>query len=90
MNGMLPPLFSKEEREKLEGVGATSEDANLDPGHRCGARRQEPREHANACRRRVWRVSRARFQLPNIFLPLLFEDAATPAGLRELAKRVWT
>jgi anion-transporting ArsA/GET3 family ATPase len=84
VNGVLPPLFSKEERQALESLD-----------------QQEPRSPAEAVvlagrdraiRERVQAASLARLskELPvsPAFLPLLFEDAAQPAMIRELAKRV--
>jgi anion-transporting ArsA/GET3 family ATPase len=84
VNGVLPPLFSKEERQVLESL-----------------KDREPRSPAEgvllagrdrATRERVQAASLARLlkELPvtPAFLPLLFEDAAQPAMIRELAKRV--
>ena len=84
VNAVLPPLFSREERVKLEA---------LVPGEKGG-----PGEAAlvagrdRATRERVQAESLARLskELPvsPAVLPLLFEDAATPGAIRELAKRV--
>ena len=83
VNAVLPPLFSREERAKLEalqGLGETPGDAALASGR------------DRATRERVQAESLARLskELPVApsFLPLLFEDAASPAAIRELAKRV--
>ncbi len=83
VNGVLPPLFSRPEREALEkhAEGGTAPgDAAIDAGkHR-------------ATRERVQAESLGRLakELPisPSFLPLLFEDAANPAAIRELAKRI--
>ncbi len=83
VNGVLPPLFSKAERESLEKlgpIGDTPGDAALLAGkHR-------------ATRERVQSESLARLSkelpIPPSFLPLLFEEAANPAAIRELAKRI--
>jgi anion-transporting ArsA/GET3 family ATPase len=83
VNGVLPPLFSKAEREvleRLEGPFDSPGDAALEAGqHR-------------AIRERVQAESLARLgkELPvsPSYLPLLFEDAARPAAIQELAKRI--
>jgi anion-transporting ArsA/GET3 family ATPase len=83
VNAVLPPLFSRDERAALEAVSARGEspgEAALSAGH------------DRATRERVQAESLARLskELPIApsFLPLLFEDAANPASIRELAKRV--
>jgi hypothetical protein len=83
VNAVLPPLFSREERvtlEKLSVRGSSPGDAALCAGH------------DRATRERVQAESLARLakELPisPSFLPLLFDDAANPAAIRELAKRV--
>jgi anion-transporting ArsA/GET3 family ATPase len=83
VNAVLPPLFSRGEREKLEaltGLGASPGEAALASGR------------SRATRERVQAESLARLarELPfaPAFLPLLFEDAANPAAIRELSKRV--
>ncbi len=87
VNAVLPPLFSKEERVKLEGfVAKPGADPN-DPGQAALVAGRD-----RATRERVQAESLARLskELPvsPSFLPLLFEDAANPAAIRELAKRV--
>jgi anion-transporting ArsA/GET3 family ATPase len=83
VNEVLPPLFSREERATLEafrGKGETAGDTALRAGR------------DRATRERVQAESLARLakELPIApsFLPLLFDDAANPASIRELAKRV--
>ena len=83
VNAVLPPLFSREERVALEafhGHGETPGDAALWAGR------------DRATRERVQAESLARLakELPisPSFLPLIFDDAANPASIRELAKRV--
>jgi anion-transporting ArsA/GET3 family ATPase len=84
VNGVLPPLFSREERATLEGLGTfvakTGGEAALSAG-----RDRATRERVQA--ESLKRLSR---ELPVMlaFLPLLFEEAATPQAIRELAKRV--
>ena len=87
VNCVLPPLFSKEERIALEGVGIGPE-ANVsspeDAAIQVGASR--------AARERVQAECLARLskELPvsPSFLPQLFEDAARPEAIARLAKRV--
>jgi anion-transporting ArsA/GET3 family ATPase len=83
VNAVLPPLFSREERVALDALsvrGGGGGDAALSAGH------------DRATRERVQAESLARLakELPIApsFLPLLFDDAANPAAIRELAKRV--
>jgi anion-transporting ArsA/GET3 family ATPase len=83
VNGVLPPLFSKEERIALEAADPTGE-AKSDAAIAAGRSR--------ALRERVQAMSLQRLSrelpVPPSFLPLLFEDAAQPKAIRELAKRV--
>jgi anion-transporting ArsA/GET3 family ATPase len=84
VNGVLPPLFSKEERRVLDEQGdilcTSSGDAALLAGR------------ARAIRERVQAESlyRLSHELPvkPSFLPLLFSEAACPAAIRELARRL--
>jgi anion-transporting ArsA/GET3 family ATPase len=83
VNSVLPPLFTREERGALEGVApfdiASAGDATL-----AAARDRATRERLQG--ESIARLSRA---LPSpAYLPLLFEDAATPSAIRQLAKRV--
>jgi anion-transporting ArsA/GET3 family ATPase len=84
VNGVLPPLFSKTERATLEKLGRIESESPGDAALEAGRDR--------ATRERVQAESLARLSkdLPvsPSFLPLLFEDAATPGAIRELAKRV--
>jgi anion-transporting ArsA/GET3 family ATPase len=84
VNAVLPPLFSKEERATLEHLGRTESAAPGDAALEAGRDR--------ATRERVQAESLARLskELPvnPSYLPLLFEDAATPSAIKELAKRV--
>lgn len=91
VNGVLPPLFSPEEREALLADPAlldfaaparsagTSESAVV-----AGARR--------AVREKVQAESLARLEraidLPKVMLPFLFDEASTAAGTRILASRL--
>ena len=83
VNAVLPPLFSREERERLETLVVQPVDAGtsaLDASH------------ARAVRERVQADSLARLaqDLPiaPAFFPLLFEDAAHPTAIDALAKRL--
>ncbi len=84
VNGVLPPLFSKAERSALETVPAASGGTAADVALAAGRSR--------AIRERVQAQSLQRLakELPVTpsFLPQLFEDAAQPAAIRELAKRL--
>ena len=89
VNAVLPPLFSREERVKLEGLAPRDLEAgeSFGPGEAALAAGRD-----RATRERVQAESLARLskELPvsPSFLPLLFEDAANLAAIRELAKRV--
>jgi|CXWL01.1.fsa_nt_gi anion-transporting ArsA/GET3 family ATPase len=84
VNGVLPPLFSKDERASLEAAG---------PIHGTSA----PEVAVAAARGRAMRervqaesLHRLSVELPisPSFLPQLFEDAAQPSAIRDLAKRL--
>jgi anion-transporting ArsA/GET3 family ATPase len=84
VNSVLPPLFSKAERDVLENVASITPTTAGDAAIVAGRDR--------AIRERVQAESLGRLskELPikPSFLPLLFEDAATPKAIRELAKRI--
>ncbi len=84
VNGVLPPLFSRDERAALEALGPfevkTAGEAALSAGRDRATRERVQSESLN-------RLSRD-LPVKPAFLPLLFEEAATPEALRELAKRV--
>ena len=84
VNGVLPPLFSKEERAALEALGPITVEAPGDAALVAGRSR--------ASRERVQAESLHRLaeELPisPSFLPQLFEDAAQPSAIRDLAKRM--
>jgi anion-transporting ArsA/GET3 family ATPase len=84
VNGVLPPLFSKEERSALEGVRPTAVETPSDAAVMAG-RRRALREQVQATS-----LSRLAKELPvrPSFLPQLFEDASQPSAIRELAKRL--
>jgi anion-transporting ArsA/GET3 family ATPase len=89
VNGVLPPLFSRDERARLEGLegkGLSLEGAES-PGDAVLASGRD-----RATRERVQAESLARLSkelpLPPSFLPLLFGDAANPAAIKELSRRV--
>jgi anion-transporting ArsA/GET3 family ATPase len=83
VNGVLPPLFSKEERVALEG-------ASLDVRTRGDAAIVAGRNRAT--RERVQAESLARLShelaVEPTFLPLLMEDASSPEAIRQLARRL--
>lgn len=84
VNGVLPPLFSTEERSALEAVRVESVESRADAAIVAGRRR--------AVRERVQAASLARLSkelpVPPTFLPQLFEDASQPDAIRELARRL--
>lgn len=84
VNGVLPPLFSKGERAALEAMekepARTPQDAILMAG-----RGRAIREDVQAMA--LGRLAKE-LPVPPSFLPQLFEDAAQPHAIRELAKRV--
>ncbi len=84
VNGVLPPLFSSEEREAIAracpGEVASRGDAALVAGADRAVREQAQAES-------LARLSRA-LPVPPAFLPLLMEDAAKPEVIRRLAMRV--
>jgi anion-transporting ArsA/GET3 family ATPase len=84
VNCVLPPLFSNDERAELEQAGPVEGAAAWDAA--IGAARNR------AMRERVQAMSLHRLseELPisPSFLPQLFEDAAQPQAIRELAKRL--
>ncbi len=83
VNEVMPPIFSREERAKLEAIATSPVDAGTSALDATRAR---------AIRERVQEVSLARLakDLPikPAFFPLLFEDAATPKAIAELSKRL--
>lgn len=83
VNCVLPPLFSRDEREVLQ----TAANLTNSPGDAALAAARD-----RAMRERVQSESLARLskELPitPAFLPLLFEDAAKPSAIRDLAKRI--
>ncbi|MBV9947437.1 MAG: anion-transporting ATPase, partial [Myxococcales bacterium] len=84
VNAFLPPLFSREERGALEGLGAIEV---VRPGEAALAagRDRAMRERMQAeCLERL----RRELGLELLFLPLLMEDAARPDGIRRLARKV--
>jgi anion-transporting ArsA/GET3 family ATPase len=86
VNCVLPPLFSKEERATIEAAAPGTDDADTAANAAITAGR------SRATRERVQAESLHRLseQLPisPSFLPQLFEDAAQPAAIRHLAKRM--
>jgi anion-transporting ArsA/GET3 family ATPase len=85
VNGILPPLFSREERAALRATaltGASGADAAIEAGSARATRETVQAECA--------RLSHAEAlqHVPTFFLPLLFEDAARPEAIIELARRV--
>jgi anion-transporting ArsA/GET3 family ATPase len=84
VNCVLPPLFSKEERAALEAL------APFEPEGPGDAAILAARDRAARERLQADSLSRLSRELPiaPAFLPLLFEEAATPEAIRQLARRV--
>lgn len=84
VNGVLPPLFSREEREALAVLAPIEGDGPADAAVEAG-RSRAIRERAQAAS-----LHRLSTELPvsPAYLPQLFEDAAQPSAIRELAKRL--
>jgi anion-transporting ArsA/GET3 family ATPase len=86
VNGVLPPLFSKDERAALEALPASIADGDGEgEAALLAGRRRATRERVQAAT--LQRLARELPISPS-FLPLLFEDAAQPNAIHELAKRV--
>lgn len=83
VNCVLPPLFSREERAALEAAGPVTGDGKPDAAIAAGrSRAMHERVQAEALHRLAQELPIA----PS-FLPRLFEDAAKPRAIKELAKR---
>jgi anion-transporting ArsA/GET3 family ATPase len=83
VNGTLEPLFSEPEAERLLALRGLAETEPGDAALMAGARR--------ALRERVQRQSLERLGqlgVPLLELPLLYRDAATPAAISELSRRL--
>lgn len=85
VNQVLPPLFSQGERATLDGLG---ELAVTDAGSAAlrSARHRAVRERVQA--ESLARLAKSLPGPPKTYLPLLFEDAAAPSAIKELAKRL--
>jgi anion-transporting ArsA/GET3 family ATPase len=84
VNGVLPPLFSREERAALEAIRLEAPRSRGDTAV-LAARNRAARERVQA--ESLNRLSRE-LPIAPAFLPLLMEDASTPEAIRQLAKRV--
>jgi anion-transporting ArsA/GET3 family ATPase len=84
VNGVLPPLFSREERAALIATAPVATDSPADAALAAG-RSRAVRERMQA--ESLHRLSEELPISPSFF-PQLFEDAAQPQAIRELAKRV--
>jgi len=84
VNGVLPPLFSRDERAALGALGPLG----TGPGDvALGAGRERAAREAMQAQC-LARLSSALGGTTPAYLPLLFEDAATPRAIAELAKRL--
>ncbi len=84
VNCLLPPLFSKDERAALVAMGPVTGDTPPEAALYAG-RRRALREQVQASS--LHRLSQELPISPS-YLPQLFEDAACPGAIRELAKRM--
>jgi anion-transporting ArsA/GET3 family ATPase len=84
VNQVLPPLFSRDERAALEATTLSGDGSPEDVAIRV-ARSRATRERVQA--ESLHRLSEELPISPS-FLPLLFEDAARPEAIHELAKRL--
>jgi anion-transporting ArsA/GET3 family ATPase len=94
VNGVLPPIFSKEERAALLRDERGTPDAGASPRD-AGALAAIAAGRARSTRENVQAESLARLahapalaNVPVSYVPLLFEDAARPDAILELSKRV--
>jgi anion-transporting ArsA/GET3 family ATPase len=84
VNGVLPQLFSKEEREVLERVASFQAQTRGDAAIAVGRDRAiRERVQADSLERLLHEVA-----IDAVFLPLLMEDAAQPEAIRRLAALV--
>ena len=86
VNAVLPPLFSKQERASLEGADLDGE-ALLGTAKDRAARERVQAESMGRLARDLPTNPDKTAMTPS-YLPLLFTDAATPAAIHELAKRM--
>jgi anion-transporting ArsA/GET3 family ATPase len=90
VNGVLPRLFSEREHLQLEALPERVSGEHRAPPSAAEAVVFEGRDRAAREHVQAESMQRLVTSLPvtPTFLPLLFEDAATPSGIRELAARV--
>lgn len=83
VNGLLPPLFTREERAVLEPLHVAPKDAGTSALDAAQSRAVRERVQADS-------LARLAKELPikPAFFPLLFEDAAQPKAIHDLAKRL--
>jgi anion-transporting ArsA/GET3 family ATPase len=92
VNGLIPPLFSPEEREalladpRLLDMRASVETAGSSEGAIVAGARRAAREKVQA--ESVARLHRE-IDLPFVTLPFLFDEASTVEGTRILASKLW-
>lgn len=85
VNQVLPPLFSPAERVALEALGPIASTGAGEAALR-SARHRAVQERVQAAS--LARLARELPRPPKTYLPLLFDDAAAPGAIRELAKRI--
>jgi anion-transporting ArsA/GET3 family ATPase len=84
VNCMLPPLFSKSEREVLEHL-AVADDGTRPTAALVAGKDRAIRERVQA---EALKRLAEELKVKTSFLPQLFGDAATPSAIKDLAKRL--
>ena len=87
VNGVVPPLFSQDERKVLETLSIVPKDAGTSALSSASSRATRERVQAESLARLAKELPVEKYGTPAYF-PLLFEDAARPKAIRELAKRL--
>ena len=87
VNGVVPPLFSHDERQVLETFSIVPKDAGTSALSSASSRATRERVQAESLARLAKELPVEKYGTPAYF-PLLFEDAARPKAIRELAKRL--
>jgi len=87
VNGVVPPLFSHDERTVLEAFSIVPKDAGTSALRSASSRATRERVQAESLARLAKELPVEKYGTP-AFFPLLFEDAARPKAIKELAKRL--
>ena len=87
VNGVVPPLFSQDERKVLETSMIVPKDAGTSALRSASSRATRERVQAESLARLAKELPVEKYG-PPAFFPLLYEDAARPKAIKELAKRL--